>query len=149
MRGGFQPADEFRIAELDLFEKTLLAEEHHLRHNLHRPETTVLVVGYQAEGSLGRQLVDGKKVVTIEGVGASKTGKAVQAAWLQLDVPQCGYCQSGQIMSAAALLAKTPRPTDAQIDTAMNGNLCRCATYPRIVGAVKRASQIMKETDNA
>jgi isoquinoline 1-oxidoreductase subunit alpha len=72
----------------------------------------------------------------------------VQRAWIELQVPQCGYCQSGQIMQAAALLAQSPDPTEQQIVAGMNGNLCRCATYPRIVGAVKRASQIMKETSN-
>ncbi len=71
----------------------------------------------------------------------------VQQAWIELQVPQCGYCQSGQIMQAAALLAQNPNPTDQEIVAGMNGNLCRCATYPRIVGAVKRASQIIKETN--
>jgi isoquinoline 1-oxidoreductase alpha subunit len=69
----------------------------------------------------------------------------VQQAWIEQQVPQCGYCQSGQIMQAAALLARNPSPTDKEIVDGMNGNLCRCATYPRIVGAVKRAAQIMKE----
>jgi isoquinoline 1-oxidoreductase alpha subunit len=80
------------------------------------------------------------KVVTIEGVGATEAGKRVQDAWLALDVAQCGYCQAGQIMSAAALIAKTPKPTDADIDSAMNGNICRCATYTRIRAAIKRAT---------
>jgi isoquinoline 1-oxidoreductase subunit alpha len=80
------------------------------------------------------------KVSTIEGMAANAVGKKVQAAWMELDVAQCGYCQAGQIMSATALLAKTPKPTDAQIDAAMNGNLCRCATYVRIRAAIKRAS---------
>ncbi len=84
--------------------------------------------------------VGAARVTTIEGIGASATGKALQAAWSELDVAQCGYCQAGQIMSAAALLAKTPRPTDTDIDAAMNGNLCRCATYVRIRAAIKRAS---------
>jgi isoquinoline 1-oxidoreductase subunit alpha len=84
--------------------------------------------------------VAGKKITTIEGVGASRTGKAVQNAWLAIDVPQCGYCQPGQIMSAAALLGKTPKPSDADIDAAMSGNICRCGTYPRIKAAIKRAS---------
>ena len=83
----------------------------------------------------------GKKVTTIEGVGATPAGKAVQAAWIQHDVPQCGYCQSGQIMSAVALLSKTPKPTDADIDAAMSGNICRCGTYTRIRAAIKQASQ--------
>ena len=84
----------------------------------------------------------GKKITTIEGVGASKVGKVVQDAWLAIGVPQCGYCQAGQIMSASALLSKTPKPTDAQIDTAMQGNLCRCGTYVRIREAIKRAAGI-------
>ena len=84
--------------------------------------------------------VKGKKIVTIEGV-ASKQAKAVQAAWVALDVPQCGYCQSGQIMSAATLLEKNPKPTDADIDGAMAGNLCRCATYQRIRAAIHAAAK--------
>ena len=84
--------------------------------------------------------VAGKKITTIENVGATKTGKAVQAAWIAENVPQCGYCQSGQIMAASALLAAKPKPTDADIDAAMSGNLCRCATYPRIRAAIKRAA---------
>lgn len=86
-------------------------------------------------GSIGKG-----KIVTIEGIGDSKEGKAVQAAWLELDVMQCGYCQAGQIMTATALLAKTPKPDDAAIDAAMEGNLCRCATYKRIRAAIKTAS---------
>lgn len=84
--------------------------------------------------------VAGKKVTTIEGVGATATGQAVQAAWKKLNVPQCGYCQSGQIMSAAALLVDKPTPTDADIDAAMSGNICRCGTYPRIRAAIKQAA---------
>jgi isoquinoline 1-oxidoreductase subunit alpha len=84
--------------------------------------------------------VAGKRVTTIEGVGASKTGKAVQAAWLSLGVPQCGYCQSGQIMSATALLRKNPKPSDDDIDNAMSGNICRCGTYTRIRSAIKVAA---------
>ncbi|CAN7543411.1 (2Fe-2S)-binding protein [Phenylobacterium sp. LjRoot164] len=80
------------------------------------------------------------KIVTIEGVGASAVGKKVQAAWSELDVAQCGYCQAGQIMSATALLAEKPKPTDTDIDEAMAGNLCRCATYTRIRAAIKLAS---------
>ena len=83
----------------------------------------------------------GKKVTTIEGVSASATGKKVQAAWASLDVPQCGYCQSGQIMSATALLAEKPHPTDADIDSAMAGNICRCGTYPRIRAAIHKAAK--------
>ncbi len=81
----------------------------------------------------------GKEVTTIEGLN-SPSGKAIQAAWRELDVVQCGYCQSGQIMSAAALLERKPRPTDADIDEAMRGNLCRCATYVRIRAAIKAAA---------
>ena len=82
----------------------------------------------------------GRKVTTIEGVGASRAGRAVQAAWAAIDVPQCGYCQPGQIMSAAALLAANRSPDDAQIESAMNGNLCRCGTYNQIRDAVRAAS---------
>jgi isoquinoline 1-oxidoreductase alpha subunit len=83
--------------------------------------------------------VDGAKITTIEGLGGNHP---VQAAWEALDVPQCGYCQSGQIMSAAALLANTPKPTDADIDAAMRGNICRCGTYQRIRAAIKRAAGV-------
>ena len=83
--------------------------------------------------------VSGKRITTIEGIGATPTGKKVQQAWLDLDVVQCGYCQSGQIMAAAALLASKPHPTDADIDAAMAGNICRCGTYVRIRAAIKRA----------
>lgn len=79
-------------------------------------------------------------VTTIEGIGATPTGRKVQEAWLDADVVQCGYCQAGQIMSAAALLAATPRPEDADIDRAMAGNICRCATYTRIRKAIKQAA---------
>jgi len=82
----------------------------------------------------------GKKITTIEDVASTRTGKAVQSAWQRLDVVQCGYCQSGQIMSAAALLARNPRPSDADIDLVMSGNVCRCATYVRIRAAIKAAS---------
>lgn len=86
------------------------------------------------------QAVAGKSVTTIEGL-SSKAATAVQAAWTQLNVAQCGYCQSGQIMTSVALLQRTPHPSDAQIDEALNGNLCRCATYQRIRAAVRQASQ--------
>ena len=79
-------------------------------------------------------------VTTIEGVGSSPIGQKVQAAWMELDVPQCGYCQAGQIMSATAMLAIKPQPTDADIDAAMSGNVCRCATYTRIRAAIKAAA---------
>jgi len=82
----------------------------------------------------------GKKIVTIEAIGDDATGKAVQAAWVDLGVPQCGYCQAGQIMSATALLKEKPRPTDADIDAAMAGNICRCGTYVRIRAAIRRAA---------
>jgi len=80
------------------------------------------------------------KITTIEGIGADPVGKKVQAAWAELDVAQCGYCQPGQIMSATALLKSKPKPTDADIDAAMSGNICRCATYNRIRAAIRRAS---------
>jgi aerobic-type carbon monoxide dehydrogenase small subunit (CoxS/CutS family) len=83
--------------------------------------------------------VPGKKVLTIEGLG-QQTRHAVQEAWVAEDVPQCGYCQSGQVMAAACLLAENPRPTDGDIDDAMSGNLCRCGTYPRIRRAIHRAA---------
>jgi isoquinoline 1-oxidoreductase subunit alpha len=83
----------------------------------------------------------GKRVLTIEGLGANQL-HAVQKAWAEIDVAQCGYCQSGQIMSAAALLSQKPKPTDADIDAAMSGVLCRCGTYPRIRAAIKRASEL-------
>jgi isoquinoline 1-oxidoreductase alpha subunit len=86
-------------------------------------------------------------ITTIEGLDPADA-HPVQKAWVDLQVPQCGYCQPGQIMQAAALLSANPNPTDQDIVQGMNGNLCRCATYPRIVGAVKRAAQIMKETSN-
>jgi isoquinoline 1-oxidoreductase alpha subunit len=82
----------------------------------------------------------GRKIVTIEGVGRDRVGKAVQDAWQRLDVVQCGYCQSGQIMSAVALLEKNRQPTDVDIDGAMGGNLCRCATYVRIRAAIHEAA---------
>ena len=80
------------------------------------------------------------KIVTIEAIGAEPVGRALQAAWVDSGVPQCGYCQAGQIMSAAALLRRTPNPTDAQIDEAMDGNICRCGTYTRIRAAIKQAA---------
>jgi len=83
----------------------------------------------------------GTRVTTIENVAASRAGRAVQAAWQKLDVVQCGYCQSGQIMSAAALLAANPQPSDSDIDAVMAGNICRCATYVRIRAAIKEAAK--------
>ena len=82
----------------------------------------------------------GHAITTIEGIGDTPTGKSVQKAWLDLEVVQCGYCQSGQIMAAAALLAKIPTPTDADIDQGMSGNICRCGTDPRIREAIKQAA---------
>ena len=79
-------------------------------------------------------------IVTIEGIGASEWGRKVRDAWLDLDVMQCGYCQAGQVMTATALLARNPAPSDQDIDEAMSGNICRCCTYPRIRAAIKRAA---------
>jgi isoquinoline 1-oxidoreductase alpha subunit len=84
--------------------------------------------------------VGGSAITTIEAIGETPAGEAVQKAWLELEVVQCGYCQSGQIMSAAALLAENPGPSDADIDDAMSGNICRCGTYPRIRAAIKQAA---------
>jgi len=83
----------------------------------------------------------GKRITTIEAIGATPAGKRVQQAWLDLEVVQCGYCQSGQIMSAAALVAKNAKPSDADIDAAMSGNICRCGTYQRIRAAIKQAAR--------
>jgi len=86
----------------------------------------------------------GKRITTIEGIGQTREGRVLQEAWVANDVSQCGYCQPGQIMSAAALLAKVKRPTDAEIESAMNGNVCRCGTYNRISLAVRQASRNLK-----
>jgi isoquinoline 1-oxidoreductase alpha subunit len=86
-----------------------------------------------------------QRITTIEGLSTDRS-HPVQKAWMEIDVPQCGYCQSGQIMSAAALLAKNPKPSDADIDTAMSGNLCRCGTYPRIRAAIHRAADLAKKS---
>jgi isoquinoline 1-oxidoreductase alpha subunit len=102
---------------------------------------TVYVDGQPVRScSLPVSAVGSSVITTIEGLN-SKEGTAVQKAWVALDVPQCGYCQSGQIMSAAALLGLNPRPTDRDIDLAMNGNICRCATYVRIRAAIHSAAQ--------
>ena len=93
--------------------------------------------------------VAGAKVSTIEGMAADSVGKRVQAAWMALDVPQCGYCQAGQIMAATALLRATPKPSDADIDAAMAGNACRCATYSRIRAAIKQAAGLPTEDRRA
>jgi isoquinoline 1-oxidoreductase subunit alpha len=84
----------------------------------------------------------GRKITTIEAIGESDAGAKIQKAWLALEVVQCGYCQSGQIMSAAALLAANPKPSDADIDAAMSGNICRCGTYRRIRAAIKEAAAV-------
>jgi isoquinoline 1-oxidoreductase alpha subunit len=91
-------------------------------------------------------LEEGAKVTTIEGLGAPEALHAVQAAWVEQQVAQCGYCQSGQIMQAAAMLDLNPDPSDDEIDAVMSGNLCRCGTYPRIRAAVKAAAQKLQET---
>jgi len=88
--------------------------------------------------------VEGKRIATIEGLSADRS-HPVQHAWLELDVPQCGYCQSGQIMSAVALLERSPTPTDEEIDVAMSGNICRCGTYPRIRKAINRAAELARK----
>ena len=90
------------------------------------------------------QAAAGKKVTTIEGLSRNRS-HAVQQAWMEIDVPQCGYCQSGQIMSAAALLSSNPSPSDADIDAALSGNICRCGTYVRIRGAVRRAAELLRQ----
>jgi aerobic-type carbon monoxide dehydrogenase small subunit (CoxS/CutS family) len=87
---------------------------------------------------------EGRRITTIEGLSSDRS-HALQRAWLELDVPQCGYCQSGQLMSAAALLAANPAPSDADIDAAMSGNICRCGTYPRIRKAIHRAAELARE----
>ena len=84
--------------------------------------------------------LQGKKITTIEGIGSDPVGHALQEAWIEAGVPQCGYCQAGQIMSATALLHATPKPNDQEIDAAMTGNICRCGTYGRIRSAIKRAA---------
>ncbi len=88
--------------------------------------------------------VDGRRITTIEGIGKTKEGKAIQDAWIADDVPQCGYCQSGQIMEAVALLKRNSKPNDADIDGAMSGILCRCGTYHRIRRAIHRAARMAK-----
>ena len=103
---------------------------------------TVHIDGAQARSCITPvSSIGDKAVTTIEAIGKTSHGRAVQRAWLEVEVPQCGYCQSGQIMSASALLAKNPRPSDADIDAAMSSNICRCGTYIRIREAIKRAAQ--------
>jgi isoquinoline 1-oxidoreductase alpha subunit len=102
---------------------------------------TVLIDGEPMRScSLPAEAVGDSEVITIEGMSAHPIGRRVQAAWTELDVAQCGYCQPGQIVSAVGLLSKTPAPDDADIAAAMQGNLCRCGTYTRIRAAIKRAS---------
>ena len=102
---------------------------------------TVHVDGSPARACLTRTgEVAGRAITTIEGIGAPQAPHPVQKAWQKINVPQCGYCQSGQIMSAVALLERTPRPSDEQIDAAMRGNLCRCGTYPRVLAAIHAAA---------
>jgi isoquinoline 1-oxidoreductase subunit alpha len=110
---------------------------------------TVLINGESRRSCITQvSSVGNASVTTIEGL--SRDGShPLQRAWEELDVPQCGYCQAGQIMSAAALLAKTPNPTDAEIDAAMDVNLCRCATYLRIRRAIHRAAELSKSTGSA
>jgi isoquinoline 1-oxidoreductase alpha subunit len=88
--------------------------------------------------------LEGRHITTIEGIGGNKVGAAVQAAWDRIDVPQCGYCQSGQVLAATALLTKNPKPTDTDIDDAMSGNICRCGTYARIRAAIHDAAASLK-----
>lgn len=103
---------------------------------------TVLVGGHAVRACMTHVgSVADQAITTIEGLADTEI-HPVQQAWEELDVPQCGYCQSGQIMSAAALLSRTPQPADADIDSAMNGNLCRCGTYPRIRAAIHRAAEL-------
>jgi isoquinoline 1-oxidoreductase subunit alpha len=102
---------------------------------------TVHVDGVPARSCVTRiDTIGDKPVTTIEGIGQTPIGQALRHSWLELEVVQCGYCQSGQIMSAAALLANTPKPSDADIDAAMSGNVCRCGTYQRIRAAIHRAA---------
>jgi len=93
--------------------------------------------------------VAGKKITTIEGVGSEKNLHPIQRAWIEEQVPQCGYCQSGQIMAAVALLKAKPKPTDADIDAAMQGHICRCGTYARIRKAIHRAAEMSQEMASA
>ena len=94
--------------------------------------------------SVSLSAVAGKRITTIEGLAAGGADHAVQRAWAELNVPQCGYCQAGQLMSAAGLLAKNAKPTDADIDAAMSGNICRCGMYPRIRKAIHRAAGVKR-----
>jgi len=103
---------------------------------------TVHIDGQPARACLTAiESVGGAAITTIEAIGNTPPGKAIQKAWIDLEVPQCGYCQSGQIMSAAALLSSNANPSDGDIDAALSGNICRCGTYPRIRAAIKQAAQ--------
>jgi isoquinoline 1-oxidoreductase subunit alpha len=105
---------------------------------------TVHIDGQAARSCvLALKALEGKSVTTIEGVSRDR-GHVVQRAWIELDVPQCGYCQSGQIMAAVALLSANPAPTDAAIDDALSGNICRCGTYSRIRKAIHRAAELLR-----
>lgn len=107
---------------------------------------TVLVDGEPARACVTPvSAVLDKSIVTIEAIDQDATGRKVQEAWLNLGVPQCGYCQAGQVMAATALLKRTSSPTDADIDTAMSGNICRCGTYPRIRAAIKQAAGLTED----
>ena len=143
-----------KVVTADVDPRTLLVQ--FIRENLHLTGThvgcdtsqcgacTVHVDGAPARScQIAISDAASLKIVTIEGV-SGKAAEAVRAAWRELDVPQCGYCQSGQIMSAVALLTDKPTPTDADIDDAMDGNVCRCATYHRIRAGIHRASEILK-----
>jgi isoquinoline 1-oxidoreductase alpha subunit len=105
---------------------------------------TVHVAGVATRSCVVPVSLIGGPIVTIEGIGSDPVGRAVQNAWVEKDVVQCGYCQSGQIMQAAALLKLKPKPADADIDTAMRGNICRCGTYQRIRQAIKQAAEVKK-----
>ena len=94
-------------------------------------------------------ILEGKSITTIEEVGEQKIGAAIQRAWIANDVPQCGYCQSGQVMSATALLSKNSNPSDTEIDTAMAGNICRCGTYVRIKAAIKEAASDLANAEDS
>jgi isoquinoline 1-oxidoreductase subunit alpha len=108
---------------------------------------TVHVDGQSTKScSIPVSAVVGKQITTIEGLGLGGKPHPVQVAWTELSVPQCGYCQSGQIMAAAALLASRPKPTDSEIDAAMSGNLCRCGTYLRIRFGIRRAAELVERT---
>jgi len=90
--------------------------------------------------------VEGQNITTIEGIGSEEAPHPLQASWVEFNVPQCGYCQSGQLMSASALIADNPNPTDADIDNAMTGNVCRCGTYPRIKAAIHHAADKLNKS---